>query len=183
MAKARLQKIYEEQIVPRLMKELGYKNKYEVPRIIKIVVNSALGEAVEDPKIIDLAAKDLAMITGQKPVVIRSKKAVAGFKLRKGVPIALKVTLRKNRAYDFLDRLINFALPRVRDFRGLPRDKFDGKGNYNFGVDEHTIFPEIDIDKVQKVFGMDITIVTSAETDEEAYKLLEAFGFPFERRE
>ncbi len=179
---SRLLEVYRQSIVPKLMKELGYENPLQVPRIIKVVVNSALGEAVDDPRIIDIASSDLALITGQKPMVIRAKKHVAGFKLRKGTPIALKVTLRKGRAYDFIDRLVNFALPRVRDFRGLPKDGFDGRGNYNFGIDEHTIFPEIDIDKVQRVFGMDIAIVTSAETDEEAYKLLEALGFPFERR-
>jgi large subunit ribosomal protein L5 len=177
----RLLEYYRSEVVPKLMKEMGYKNVYEVPRIIKIVINSALGEAISDPKIIDVASSDLSLITGQKPIVIKAKRNIASFKLRKGIPIALKVTLRKSRAYDFLDRLINFALPRVKDFRGLPRDGFDGNGNYNFGIDEHTIFPEIDIDKVQKVFGMDITIVTSAKDDKSAYELLKSLNFPFER--
>ncbi|MFZ8847593.1 MAG: 50S ribosomal protein L5 [Candidatus Hydrothermia bacterium] len=178
---SRLLEYYRSEVVPKLMKEMGYKNVYEVPRIIKIVINSALGEAISDPKIIDVASSDLSLITGQKPIVIKAKRNIASFKLRKGIPIALKVTLRKSRAYDFLDRLINFALPRVKDFRGLPRDGFDGHGNYNFGIDEHTIFPEIDIDKVQKVFGMDITIVTSAKDDKSAYELLKSLNFPFER--
>jgi large subunit ribosomal protein L5 len=178
---SRLLEYYRNEVVPKLMKEMGYKNVYEVPRIIKIVINSALGEAISDPKIIDVASSDLSLITGQKPLVIKAKRNIASFKLRKGIPIALKVTLRKSRAYDFLDRLINFALPRVKDFRGLPRDGFDGHGNYNFGIDEHTIFPEIDIDKVQKVFGMDITIVTSAKDDKSAYELLKSLNFPFER--
>jgi large subunit ribosomal protein L5 len=178
---SRLLEYYRSEVVPKLMKEMGYKNVYEVPRIIKIVINSALGEAISDPKIIDVASSDLSLITGQKPLVIKAKRNIASFKLRKGIPIALKVTLRKSRAYDFLDRLINFALPRVKDFRGLPKDGFDGHGDYNFGIDEHTIFPEIDIDKVQKVFGMDITIVTSAKDDKSAYELLKSLNFPFER--
>lgn len=178
---SRLLEYYRNEVVPKLMKEMGYKNIYEVPRIIKIVINSALGEAISDPKIIDVASADLSLITGQKPLIIKAKRNIASFKLRKGIPIALKVTLRKSRAYDFLDRLINFALPRVKDFRGLPKDGFDGHGNYNFGIDEHTIFPEIDIDKVQKVFGMDITIVTSARDDKSAYELLKSLNFPFER--
>jgi len=164
------------------MKELGYKNPMEVPKIEKVIINVTTGEAVSDPKILDVIGKDLAVITGQKPQLRRARKSVAAFHLRKGMPIGLKVTLRGEKAYDFLMRLINSALPRVRDFRGLSRDSFDGRGNYNFGVEEHTIFPEIEIDKVKKVFGMNITIITTAETDEEAYHLLEAFGFPFERR-
>uniref|UniRef100_A0A7C2K4E1 Large ribosomal subunit protein uL5 n=1 Tax=candidate division WOR-3 bacterium TaxID=2052148 RepID=A0A7C2K4E1_UNCW3 len=178
---SRLLKEYREKIRPLLMKELGFKNIMRVPRIEKIVVNVGLGEAVQDPKLIEVVSEDLARITGQKPQVRRAKKSVAAYHLRKGMPVGLRVTLRKQRAYDFLDRLINFALPRVRDFRGLNRNSFDGRGNYNFGLDEQTVFPEIDIDKVKKVFGMDIAIVTTAKTDEEAMKLLEAFGFPFER--
>lgn len=180
--KARLQVEYEQRIVPQLMKELGYKNPLQVPRLEKIVVNVGLGEAVQDPRILDVVAEDLKLITGQKPAVRRARKSVAGFHLRRGMPIGLKVTLRGRMMYDFLDRLINFALPRVRDFRGLPRDSFDGRGNYNFGLDEQTVFPEIDIDKVKRIFGMDIAIVTTAKTDEEAMHLLEAFGFPFQRR-
>lgn len=172
---------YKNEIRKKLAEELNL-NIMEVPRIEKIVVHVGWGrEAVEDPKSLEIVAQDLAIITGQKPVITRARKSVAQFKLRKGMPIGLKVTLRKKRAYDFLERLINFALPRVRDFRGLPKDGFDGRGSYNFGLDEHTAFPEIDIDKVQRVFGMDITIVTSAKNDELAYRLLEALGFPFER--
>ena len=179
---SRLLKEYREKIRPYLMKELGYKNIMEVPRIEKIVINVGVGEAVQDPKILDVIAQDLAVITGQKPQIRRARKSVAAFHLRKGMPIGLKVTLRGKRAYDFLDRLINFALPRVRDFRGTKRNSFDGRGNYNLGLQEHTVFPEIDIDKVKKIFGMDIAIITTAKTDEEAMKLLEAFGLPFERR-
>lgn len=177
-----LLEVYRKNIVPKLMKELNYKNIHEVPKVIKVVVNTSLNEAISDPKIIDIAANDLAIITGQRPVVIRAKKNIASYKLRKGMPIALKITLRGKRAYDFIFRLVNFALPRIKDFRGLKKDGFDGRGNYNFGIDEQTIFPEIDIDKVQRVFGMNITIVTSAKDNESAYKLLESLGFPFERR-
>jgi large subunit ribosomal protein L5 len=172
---------YKNEIRKKLAEELNL-NIMEVPRIEKIVVHVGWGkEAVEDPKSLEIVAQDLALITGQKPVITRARKSVAQFKLRKGTPIGLKVTLRKKKAYDFLERLINFALPRVRDFRGLPKSGFDGRGSYNFGLNEHTAFPEIDIDKVQRVFGMDITIVTSAKNDELAYRLLSALGFPFER--
>jgi large subunit ribosomal protein L5 len=172
---------YKNEIRKKLAEELNL-NIMEVPRIEKIVVHVGWGkEAVEDPKSLEIVAQDLALITGQKPVITRARKSVAQFKLRKGTPIGLKVTLRKKRAYDFLERLIDFALPRVRDFRGLPKSGFDGRGSYNFGLNEHTAFPEIDIDKVQRVFGMDITIVTSAKNDELAYRLLSALGFPFER--
>ncbi len=172
---------YKNEIRKKLAEELNL-NIMEVPRIEKIVVHVGWGkEAVEDPKSLEIVAQDLSLITGQKPLITRARKSVAQFKLRKGTPIGLKVTLRKKRAYDFLDRLINFALPRVRDFRGLPKSGFDGRGSYNFGLNEHTAFPEIDIDKVQRVFGMDITIVTSAKNDELAYRLLSALGFPFER--
>lgn len=172
---------YREKIRHQLMKDLGLSNIMRVPRIEKIVVNVALGEAVQDPKILEVASEDISKVTGQKPQIIRARKSVAAYHLRKGMPIGLRVTLRKERAYDFLDRLINFALPRVRDFRGLSRNSFDGRGNYNFGLDEQTVFPEIDIDKVKKIFGMNITVVTTAKNDEEAMKLLEAFGFPFEK--
>ncbi|MFZ8826318.1 MAG: 50S ribosomal protein L5 [Candidatus Caldipriscus sp.] len=172
---------YKNEIRRKLAEELNL-NIMEVPRIEKIVVHVGWGkEAIEDPKSLEIVAQDLALITGQKPVITRARKSVAQFKLRKGTPIGLKVTLRKKRAYDFLERLINLALPRVRDFRGLPKSGFDGRGSYNFGLNEHTAFPEIDIDKVQRVFGMDITIVTSAKNDELAYRLLSALGFPFER--
>jgi len=183
MEQARLQKEYIDNIRPTLMKKLGYKNVNEVPKLEKIVVNVGVGEAVQDPKVIDIISNDLAMITGQRPEVRRARKSIAQFHLRKGMPIGLRVTLRKRYMYDFLDRLINFALPRVRDFSGLPLNSFDGRGNYNFGLSEHTVFPEVEIDKVKKVFGMNITIVTTAKRDDEARALLSAFGFPFERRE
>jgi large subunit ribosomal protein L5 len=178
---SRLLKEYRQKIRPFLKKELGYKNIMRVPRIEKVVINVGLGEAVQDPKLLDVVADDLAKITGQRPHIRRARKSVAAYHLRKGMPIGLRVTLRKFKAHDFIDRLINFALPRVRDFKGLSRNSFDGRGNYNFGLDEQTVFPEIEIDKVKKVFGMDISIVTTAQNDEEAMKLLEAFGFPFER--
>lgn len=177
----RLLKYYREVVVPQWMKTYGYSTPMAVPRLEKIVVNVGLGEAVEDPRRLDVAAQDLALITGQKPQIRRARKSESNFHLRKGMPIGLRVTLRSRRMYDFLDRLIHFALPRVRDFRGLSRNAFDGRGNYNFGISEHTVFPEVDPDKVQFVFGMDIAIVTTAETDQEAMRLLEAFGFPFER--
>ncbi len=172
---------YKSETRKRLAEELKL-NIMEVPRIEKIVVHVGWGkEAIEDPKSLEVVAQDLALITGQKPVITRARKSVAQFKVRKGMPIGLKVTLRGKRAYDFFERLVNFALPRVRDFRGLPKSGFDGRGSYNFGLNEHTAFPEIDIDKVQRTFGMDITIVTSAGNDELAYRFLEALGFPFER--
>ncbi|MEO0192563.1 MAG: 50S ribosomal protein L5, partial [candidate division WOR-3 bacterium] len=149
---------------------------------IKVIVSTTTSKAIQDPKILDVISDDMAMITGQRPAVTRARKSVAGFHLRKGAPIGLKVTLRGGRAYDFIDRLVNFALPRVRDFRGIPIDSFDGRGSYTFGVDEQLIFPEIEVDKVKTTFGMNITIVTSAKRDEEAFQLLSALGFPFERR-
>jgi large subunit ribosomal protein L5 len=177
----RLKKKYQEEVVPLLMKKFGYKNVMEVPKIEKIVVNMGVGEAVQNIKALENAMNDLALITGQKPSVRRAKRSEAGFKLRKGMPIGAKVTLRKDRMWEFLDRLISIALPRVRDFRGLSPRSFDGRGNYNFGLEEQTVFPEIDYDKVDKIRGMNITIVTTAETDEEAKALLEALGFPFRR--
>lgn len=179
---ARLLEYYKKEVVKKLMKEFGYENIYEVPKIDKIVVNVGYGEAVQDPKSIEFVQKDLALITGQWPVIRRARKHVAAYKLRKGMPIGVKVTLRGERAYIFLDKTITFALPRTRDFRGLPRDSFDGRGNYNFGIDEHVVFPEIDIDKVKVHFGMDIAIVTTAKTDYEALRLLEELGFPFKRK-
>ncbi len=179
---ANLLQEYRTKIRQKLMKELGYKNPMQVPRIEKVVVMVTDGEAVRDPKILDVIAEDLKLITGQKPLLIRARKNVAQYHLRKGMPIALKVTLRGVRAYDFIERLVHAALPRVRDFRGIPVDSFDGRGNYNFGLSEHTVFPEIDIDKVKRVFGLDINIVTTAETDREALALLKELGFPFERR-
>ncbi|SMO63113.1 LSU ribosomal protein L5P [Balnearium lithotrophicum] len=177
----RLRKKYQEEVVPSLMKKFGYKNVMEVPRIEKIVVNMGVGEAVQNIKELENAMNDLALITGQKPSVRRAKRSEAGFKLRKGMPIGAKVTLRRDRMWDFLDRLISMALPRVRDFKGLSPKSFDGRGNYNFGLEEQTVFPEIDYDKVDKIRGMNITIVTTAETDEEARALLEALGFPFRK--
>ena len=178
----RLKQKYFQEVVPKLMEKWGYKNLLEVPRLKKIVVNMGVGEAVADPGVIDEAMEQLALITGQKPLLRKARKSIAAFKLRKGRPIGCKVTLRGDRMYEFLDRLITFALPRVRDFRGLPRNSFDGRGNYSFGVSEQYIFPEIEYDQVKHVLGMDITLVTSAETDEEAMSLLEELGFPFEKR-
>ncbi len=177
----RLKEKYQKEVVPALMKRFGYKNVMEVPKIEKIVVNMGVGEAVQNIKALESAMNDLALITGQKPSVRRAKRSEAGFKLRKGMPIGAKVTLRKDMMYDFLDRLISIALPRVRDFRGLSPRSFDGRGNYNFGLSEQVVFPEIDYDKIDKIRGMNITIVTTAKSDEEAKALLEAFGFPFRR--
>ncbi|RKQ61897.1 LSU ribosomal protein L5P [Thermovibrio guaymasensis] len=177
----RLKKRYQEEVIPALMKKFGYKNVMEVPKIEKIVVNMGVGEAVQNIKELENAMNDLALITGQKPSVRRAKRSEAGFKLRKGMPIGAKVTLRRDRMWEFLDRLISIALPRTRDFKGLSPKSFDGRGNYNFGLEEQTVFPEIDYDKVDKIRGMNITIVTTAETDEEAKALLEALGFPFRK--
>ena len=176
-----LKEYYLNEVRPRLMKRFNYKNIYEVPKIDKICVNMGLGEATINPKIIDQALIELAQITGQKPKICKARKSIAGFKLRKGVPIGVMVTLRRNRMYDFLVRLINIALPRVKDFKGLPRSGFDGRGNYTLGINDHTIFPEIDSSKVEKIKGMSVTIVTTAETDEEAYELLKELGMPFRR--
>ena len=175
----RLKEEYKEAVVPEMQKRFGYKNRMQVPALEKIVVNMGLGEGTVNPKIIESAAKDLAAITGQQPTVTRAKKSVAGFKLRAGMTIGCKVTLRLNRMYEFLDRLLSAALPRVRDFRGLSRSSFDGHGNYTLGVDEQLMFPEIDYDDIDKVRGMDITIVTTAKKDDEAYFLLKGLGMPF----
>ena len=169
---------YKEQIVPALMKEFGYKSIMQVPRLQKIVVNQGMGQAVADKKLIEIAAEELSLITGQKAVTTKSRKDISNFKLRKGMPIGVRVTLRHNRMYEFLERLIAVALPRIRDFKGI-NEKFDGKGNYTLGIAEQIIFPEIDIDKITKIFGMEITFVTSAKSDEEAYALLREFGLPF----
>ena len=176
-----LKDYYLNEVRKRLMEKFNYKNIYEVPRIEKICINMGLGEATANPKIIDQALVELAQITGQKPKICRARKSIAGFKLRKGVPIGVAVTLRKKRMYDFLTRLIHVALPRVKDFKGLSRSGFDGRGNYTFGITDHTIFPEVDLSKVEKIKGMSITIVTTAETDEEAYELLKELGMPFRR--
>ena len=176
---ARLKKKYREDIIPKLVKEFGYKTAMEVPRIDKIVLNMGVGEAVNDTKKVASAAADLALIAGQKPVVTRARKAISTFKVRENMPIGAKVTLRQTRMYEFLDRLVTVALPRVRDFRGLDPKSFDGRGNYALGVKEHIIFPEIDYDKAEAMLGMDIVVCTTAKTDAEARALLAAFNFPF----
>ncbi len=177
-----LRQYYENEVVPKLMERFEYKNRLEVPRLLKICLNMGLGEAVQNPKIIDQAVEELAVIAGQRPCIRRAKKSIAAFKLREGMPIGVMVTLRGNRMYDFFTRLVNFALPRVRDFRGVPTRGFDGRGNYTMGITDHTIFPEVDPNKVEKIKGMNITFVTSAETDEEAFELLKLLGMPFRRR-
>ena len=176
---ARLKDYYKEQVVPALVREFSYENPMQVPKIVKIVVNMGLGEAISNVKMLDTAAAEIAMITGQKPVITRAKKSIATFKLRQGMPIGCSVTLRKEIMYEFFDRLVNVALPKVRDFRGISSTAFDGRGNYSLGLHEQIIFPEIDYDKVEKVKGMNITIVTTARTDKEARKLLELMGVPF----
>lgn len=176
---ARLQQFYRETVTKQLMEKFGYKNVMEVPRITKITLNMGLGEAVGDKKIIEHAVGDMTKIVGQKPIVTHARKSIAGFKIREGWPIGCKVTLRRQKMYEFLDRLVSVALPRVRDFRGVNGKSFDGRGNYSMGVKEQIIFPEIDYDKIDQLRGMDITITTNAKTDEEAKALLAAFSFPF----
>jgi len=176
---ARLRSYYDEVVRPKLIEEFGYKNPFEVPVIEKIVLNMGVGEAVNDTKRATLAAADLSLIAGQKPVITRARKAIATFKVRENMPIGAKVTLRKTRMYEFLDRLVTIALPRVRDFRGLNPKSFDGRGNYAMGIKEHIIFPEIDYDKAESILGMDIIVCTTAKTDNEARALLRAFNFPF----
>jgi large subunit ribosomal protein L5 len=175
----RLKAQYDESIRKKLIEQFGYKNAMQVPRIDKIVLNMGVGEGVADRKKVDMAAADLGMIAGQKAVVTHARKSIATFKLRENQPIGCKVTLRRTRMYEFLDRLVNIALPRVRDFRGLNPKSFDGRGNYTIGIKEHIIFPEIDYDKAADVWGMDITVCTSAKSDDEARALLSAFNFPF----
>ncbi len=175
----RLEKFYKEEVVPALTAKFGYKNPMEVPRITKITLNMGVGEAATNKKVLENAVADMAKITGQQPVVTKSRVSVASFKIRDGWPIGCKVTLRRARMFEFLDRLVNVALPRVRDFRGVSGKAFDGRGNYNMGVKEQIIFPEIDFDQVDAVRGMDIAITTTAKTDAEARALLEAFRFPF----
>jgi large subunit ribosomal protein L5 len=179
----RLKKLYQEVIIPEMMKKFGYKSVMQAPRLVKIVVNMGVGQATQDPKLLEMAMKELAKITGQQPVIRRARKSISNFKLRAGMAIGCKVTLRRERMYEFLDRLINAAIPRIRDFRGLSDKSFDGRGNYTLGIKEHIIFPEINVDEVERIFGMDITIVTTAKTDEEAYELLRLFGMPFRKRE
>ena len=175
----RLKSMYRDKVVPALQEEFAYKNMMEVPRLQKIVLSQGIGAAVADKKLVDVAIEEITTITGQKAVSTKSKKAISNFKLREDLPIGVRVTLRGSKMYEFMDRLMNVALPRVRDFRGVSDKGFDGRGNYTLGVKEQIIFPEISIDKVQKINGMDITFVTTARTDEESYELLKAFGMPF----
>ena len=179
---ARLKEDYRERVMPALMKKFSYKNPLQVPRMVKIVVNMGVGGATQDPKLLEMAMDDLAKITGQRPVVLKSRKSISQFKLRKGVAVGCKVTLRGNRMYEFFDRLVNVAIPRIRDFRGLSPDSFDGRGNYTFGIKEQLMFPEISYDKVKQVFGADLTVVTTARTDEESLELLGQLGMPFRRK-
>ena len=176
---SRLKDLYKDEIVDAMIKKFGYKNIMEVPKLDKIVINMGVGEAKENAKVLDSAVKDLETITGQKVVLTRAKNSVANFKIREGMPIGCKTTLRGEKMYDFMDRLVNLALPRVRDFRGVSADSFDGRGNYALGVKEQLIFPEIEYDKVEKVRGMDVIVFTTAKTDEEARELLRLFGMPF----
>ncbi len=178
----RLKLYYKQHVVPRLMERFQYKNVMEVPTLIKICLNRGIGYALQDKRLMDAAMQELMLIAGQKPVFTYARKSVASFRIRKGMPVGIRVTLRGDRMWEFLDRLITVALPRVRDFRGVPRTGFDGKGNFSLGIAEQIVFPEISIDQVPRVTGLDITIVTSAETDEEAEALLEELGFPFTPR-
>ncbi len=178
---SRLKDLYRDEIVDAMVKKFGYKNKMEVPKLEKIVINMGVGEAKENVKILDAAVKELEIIAGQKAVLTRAKNSVANFKIREGMPIGCKVTLRNDRMYEFLDRLVNLSLPRVRDFRGVSPESFDGRGNYALGIREQIIFPEIEYDKVDKVRGMDVIIVTTAKTDEEARELLRLFNMPFKK--
>lgn len=177
----RLYDRYTSEAIPALKKEFGYTNPMQVPRIEKVVLNVGLGEAVGNAKLIEVVCNEIGAITGQKPVVTKARKSIASFKLRQGMPIGVTVTLRRDRMYEFLDRLMNIALPRVRDFRGVSGKAFDGKGNYTLGIKEHIIFPEIAIDKIEKVYGMNICVVTSARTDDEARSLLKYLGMPFKK--
>jgi len=179
---SRLKEIYQNELVPKLKEELQLKNVMEVPRVEKVVVNMGLGEAIQNVKILESAVEEMSRITGQKAVITRAKKSIAQFKLREEMPIGVMVTLRRDRAYEFLDRLINVALPRVRDFKGVSAKAFDGRGNYTLGIREQLIFPEIDIEKIDKVKGMNVTIVTSARTDEEGRALLTGMGMPFRKQ-
>jgi large subunit ribosomal protein L5 len=174
----RLMERYRQEIVPAMMKEFDYSNVMQVPRLEKVVVNIGLGEAIQDAKALETAERDVAAITGQHPVITRAKKSIAGFKLRTGMPIGMMVTLRGRRMYEFLDRLVNAVLPRIRDFRGVPRNSFDGRGNYSLGLKDQLVFPEIDYDKVDKPRGLEVTIVTTAALDDEGRRLLELLGFP-----
>jgi len=182
MSEARLYTQYKDEIVDNMQEQFEYDSVMAVPKLEKIVINSGVGEAVENEKRLDTVSDNIAKISGQKPIITKSKKSISNFKIRKGQPIGCKVTLRKKKMYEFLDRLINLALHRTRDFQGVPDKSFDGRGNYNLGIKEHTIFPEINTEEVDNIHGIDVTFVTSAETDEEAYTLLKEFGMPFQRR-
>ncbi len=176
---SRLKTQYQEKIVPKLMEQFKYKNIHQVPKVVKVTVNRGLGEASQNSKALESSLAEIAVITGQKPVVTRAKKAIAGFKIREGMPVGVMVTLRADRMYNFLDRLISLALPRIRDFRGISPKSFDGRGNYTLGIREQLIFPEIDYDSIDQIRGMDISIITTATTDEEGRALLKEFGMPF----
>ena len=180
---ARLKRDYDERIAPAMIEKFGYKNRFEVPKLGKIVLNMGVGEATQDKKKVETAAAEMQLIAGQKPVITKAKTSIAQFKLREGMPIGVKVTLRRERMYEFLDRLITIALPRVRDFRGLNPNSFDGRGNYAMGLKEQLVFPEINYDRIEKVRGMDVIVTTTAKTDEEARELLRLFNFPFPRTE
>ena len=180
---ARLKELYAKDVVPALVKKFEYSNPMAVPKVEKIVLNVGVGEATTNPRLLDTVAEELAAITGQKPIIKKAKKAIAGFRLRAGMPIAVMVTLRRERMYEFLDRLISITLPRVRDFRGVPKSSFDGRGNYTLGVRDQLIFPELDAGKIDRIYGLNITIVTSAKTDEEARQLLGEMGMPYQREE
>jgi large subunit ribosomal protein L5 len=180
---ARMRAEFDEKIVPAMIEKFGYKNRMEVPRLDKIVINMGVGEATQDKKKVETAAQEMELIAGQKPVVTKAKKSIAQFKLREGMPIGVKVTLRRERMYEFIDRLVTIALPRVRDFRGLNPKSFDGRGNYAMGLKEQLVFPEINYDRIEKVRGMDIIVTTTAKTDDEARELLRLFNFPFPREE
>ncbi len=175
----RLKQQYQEKIVPKLMEQFGYTNVHQVPKLVKVTVNRGLGEAAQNAKALEASLAEIATITGQKPVVTRAKKAIAGFKLRQGMPVGIMVTLRSERMYAFLDRLLNLALPRIRDFRGVSPKSFDGRGNYTLGIREQLIFPEVDYDSIDQIRGMDISIITTANTDEEGRALLKEMGMPF----
>lgn len=177
----RLKERYHKEVVPELMKQFSYKNPMQVPKLVKIVLNMGMGEAISNAKALDHAVKELGQVTGQQPVITKAKKSIATFKLREGMPIGTTVTLRRERMYEFLDRFITAALPRIRDFRGIPSKSFDGRGNYSLGIKEQVIFPEIEIDKVDSIHGLDITIVTTAQTDEEGRALLANLGMPFRK--
>lgn len=177
----RLKEVYRQEVVPALMKEFGYKNVMQVPRLEKIVLNMGLGEALQNAKALDSASEDVATITGQKPIITRAKRSIANFKVRQGNPIGLMVTVRGDRMYEFFDRMVNAALPRIRDFRGISNKAFDGRGNYSLGIREQLIFPEIDYDKIDRIRGMQLTLITTARSDEEGKRLLQLMGMPFSR--